>query len=142
MRPQISTTHFKYDFAVYALREIRQKHERIFALVGEFIDLVKANAEASRLLILLEKIVIQTSEHCRSEENILKQLKHPSLAIQSEDHSHILGELVDFRDCLVAGGEKQGIEYMHLLDRLIIHHVSDEFGFQNENSFRGREMGG
>ena len=130
MSPQISTTHFNYDFAVYALREIRQKHERIFSLVGEFMDLVKANAENSRLLTLLETIIIQTSEHCRSEEDILAQRRSPNFEMQRKTHHCILEELATVRDNMAVGRCASNNEYLHLLDPLIIHHVSDEVSLQ------------
>jgi len=130
MRHRYSSNLNEFDCAVFALSGIRLEHKRIFALVGEFLGLVKVNAETSRLLNLLERIIIQTSEHCRSEEDILAQRRSPNFEMQRKTHHCILEELATVRDNMAVGRCASNNEYLHLLDPLIIHHVSDEVSLQ------------
>lgn len=126
MRQRVSSLHLESNSAVHAINRIGLQHERIFSLVGEFLSLARSDAEASRLLCILEKIIKQTLSHCRTEESMLQRLEHPSLATQSEAHSDIIGELDEFREGMLAGRDMQRIEYIHLLDSLIVHHLREE----------------
>jgi hemerythrin-like metal-binding protein len=108
------------------LNEIRQEHARIFALIREFIGLVRSDTDAPRLLVLLEKIIELSQTHSRNEENILRQLGHPGFATQCELHRHIIEELANFRDGMMAGQGVPSSECAHLLDSLIVHHIRDE----------------
>ena len=127
---RVHVNHFEFDSAVYAHSRVRLEHESIFFLVGEFMSLVRSDAETPQLLSTLEKIIDMTVAHCRSEEKVLQQLNHPCLEEQCEAHRSIMGELADFREDMVIGRNMQSVEYSHLLDSLIVHHLREAPGFE------------
>jgi len=110
------------------LRDLGREHARVFALVGKFINLVRAGAEASWLLVLLERIIMLILAHCQTEESLLRRQGHPALVTQSEAHRLILGELEHFHDGLLTGQNLLTNEYIHLFDSLIVHHLRDDPG--------------
>ena len=130
MGQRVSSLHPESSSAMHAMNRIGLQHERIFSLVGEFLSLARSDAEASRLLHILEKIIKHTLSHCRTEESMLQRLEHPSLATQSEAHSDIISELAEFREGMLAGRDMQRIEYIHVLDSLIVHHLREEPAYE------------
>jgi hemerythrin-like metal-binding protein len=112
------------------VREVGRGHACIFALVGEFIGMVRSGAETHRLAVVIEDIIAQTTDHFRTEEAMMRHLGHRTWATQSKIHQKILNEIASLRDRMATGESVPTGDCLHVFDSLIIHHVRDEMPSQ------------
>jgi hemerythrin-like metal-binding protein len=106
-----------------------RQHVRIFALVKEFNGALRDGGDRERLLAIMEEIIERSQGHFAAEENMLREIEHPSYRFQRATHRLIVDELMLFHRFLVSSPTLGVEQCLHAMDSLLVHHVKDEPAF-------------
>lgn len=112
--PDMSTGVMQFD----------DEHRQLVALYNELFDATSANQPVSVLADILDRLLAQTCDHFRREEELMRQTGYPRVAEHEAEHDRLVTELSNVRHRLL-GGTKSAIdaETLAFLDRWLVVHT-------------------
>jgi len=75
------------------VQSIDKQHQKLFAMLNELHDAMRAGKGRQLVPAILERLVDYTHEHFAAEEALMKQAKYPDFASHKAEHEKLKNEV-------------------------------------------------
>ncbi|CAK8718428.1 Hemerythrin [Candidatus Electrothrix laxa] len=110
------------SFSVNVVR-IDQEHKKLFEMINELTDAMKAGHGKDVLGDILNGLISYTASHFQLEENYFQQVKYPHAVEHKKEHVAFVQKVTDFKREFDAGRATVSVNLLQFLSKWLQTHI-------------------
>ncbi|MCW5210725.1 hemerythrin family protein [Desulfobulbus sp. N3] len=110
------------SFSVNVVK-IDQEHKKLFEIVNELTDAMKAGHGKDVLGNILDRLISYTASHFQLEENYFQQVKYPDAAAHKKEHVAFVQKVTDFKKEFDDGRATVSVNILQFLRKWLQTHI-------------------
>ncbi|MGB5685114.1 MAG: bacteriohemerythrin [Candidatus Electrothrix sp.] len=110
------------SFSVNVVK-IDQEHQKLFEMVNELTDAMKAGHGKDVLGDILNGLISYTASHFQLEENYFQQVKYPDAAAHKREHVAFVQKVTDFKREFDSGRATVSVNVLQFLGKWLQTHI-------------------
>ncbi|RWX48386.1 hemerythrin [Candidatus Electrothrix communis] len=110
------------SFSVNVVK-IDQEHKKLFEIVNELTDAMKAGHGKDVLGNILDRLISYTASHFQLEENYFQQVKYPDAAAHKKEHVAFVQKVTDFKKEFDDGRATVSVNILQFLSKWLQTHI-------------------
>ncbi|MCI5163600.1 MAG: bacteriohemerythrin [Candidatus Electrothrix sp. AX5] len=110
------------SFSVNVVK-IDQEHKKLFEMINELTDAMKAGHGKDVLGDILNGLISYTASHFQLEENYFQQVKYPHAAAHKKEHVAFVQKVTDFKREFDAGRATVSVNLLQFLSKWLQTHI-------------------
>jgi len=110
------------SFSVNVVK-IDQEHKKLFEMVNELTDAMKAGHGKDVLGNILDRLISYTASHFQLEENYFQQVKYPEAAEHKKEHVAFVRKVTDFKREFDEGRATVSVNILQFLSKWLQTHI-------------------
>ena len=100
-----------------------EQHQKLFAIINELFDAMRVGQARNALGVIVGQLAAYTEIHFRTEEEILRNVKYPSLAIHRDEHHKFEAQVDKFKREIELSGSTNSIDMLDFLKEWLTKHI-------------------
>ncbi len=105
------------------VQQFDAEHKRLFAIMNEVYDGMKAGKGKDVLEIVLQELIGYTEQHFSSEEQAMTRTAYPDLQAHVALHRAFTAKVKDFQTQYRAGAVSLSVQVLDFLRDWLTHHI-------------------
>ncbi len=105
------------------VEEMNRQHQKLIGMINDLHDAMSQGKGSSVLQDLLGRMSDYTSEHFKSEEELMSKYNYPGLDAQIQAHKAFVEKIHDFQQKFSKGQILLSLEVMSFLRDWLIQHI-------------------
>lgn len=106
-----------------SVEQFDTEHQKLFALVNELNDAMRAGQGRFVLRIVLDSLIAYTNQHFAAEERAMKATRFPGYEAHAEEHRRLTEQVNDFAKQFEAGETSITIDVLYFLRDWLLNHI-------------------
>jgi hemerythrin-like metal-binding protein len=100
-----------------------EHHKRLFALVDQLFQALKAGTARNELLGILDELAEYTQYHFTAEEKAMRHFGYPGCELQERSHAELLSRVQELRRDMASGKSMVAVDVMEFLRDWLTRHI-------------------
>ena len=110
------------SFSVNVVK-IDQEHQKLFEMVNDLTDAMKAGHGKDVLGDILNGLISYTASHFQLEEKYFQQVKYPDAAAHKKEHVEFVNKVTDFKKEFDEGRATVSVNILQFLSKWLQNHI-------------------
>lgn len=120
--------------------KIDQEHKKLFSMINELTDAMKAGHSKDILGKILDGLISYTASHFQTEEKYFLQVKYPDAVAHKKEHAAFVQKVTEFKKEFDTGRATVSVNILQFLSKWLQSHIkgTDQkySSFFNENGIK------
>ena len=100
-----------------------EQHQKLFAIINELFDAMRVGQAQKALAAIVDQLAAYTEIHFRTEEEILRNVQYPKLAIHRDEHQKFEAQVDKFKREIELSGSTNSIDMLDFLKEWLTKHI-------------------
>ncbi len=135
----MSLIQWNDSFSVNVVK-IDQEHQKLFEIINELTDAMKAGHGKDVLGNILDQLISYTASHFQREEKYFQQVKYADTVAHKKEHVVFVQKVTDFKREFDEGRAAVSVNILQFLSKWLQNHIkgTDQkySGFLNEKGIK------